>query len=157
MVKGLETYLTWTGILSQLSDLKSMLEIKGSRDLISANRSELNGYDFFYHDGVFEIQSWALISGLMARAISPPHDPVHAGTGLRHSARGGRPTGEQWVLRGYGWDESLIDGLRCYSDMYLYRLGGGWLHDRSNLVLICYNHILYIRNSNKLETKSVTW
>jgi hypothetical protein len=23
--------------------------------------------------------------------------------------------------------------------MYLYRLEGGWLHDRSNLVLICYN------------------
>jgi hypothetical protein len=35
--------------------------------------------------------------------------------------------------------------------MYLYRLGGGWLHYRSNIVLICYNHILYIRNSNKLE------
>jgi hypothetical protein len=29
------------------------------------------------------------------------------------------------------------------------------LHDRSNLVLICYNHILSVRNSNKLETKSV--
>jgi hypothetical protein len=29
------------------------------------------------------------------------------------------------------------------------------LYDRSNLVLICYNHILSIRNSNKLETKSV--
>jgi hypothetical protein len=25
------------------------------------------------------------------------------------------------------------------------------LYDRSNLVLICYNHIIYIRNSNKLE------
>jgi hypothetical protein len=30
------------------------------------------------------------------------------------------------------------------------------LHDRSNLVLICYNPILSIRNSNKLKTKSVT-
>jgi hypothetical protein len=49
-----------------------------------------------------------------------------------------------------------MDGLRCYDCMYLYRLRVGWLHDRSNLVLICYNHILYIRNSNKLETKSVT-
>jgi hypothetical protein len=29
------------------------------------------------------------------------------------------------------------------------------LHDRSNLILICYNHILSVRNSNKLETKSV--
>jgi hypothetical protein len=27
--------------------------------------------------------------------------------------------------------------------MYLYRLGGGWLNNRSNLVLICYNNILY--------------
>jgi hypothetical protein len=52
--------------------------------------------------------------------------------------------------------ESMIDGLRCYDDMYLYRLGGRWLHDRSNLVLICYNVILSIRNSNKRETKSVT-
>jgi hypothetical protein len=30
------------------------------------------------------------------------------------------------------------------------------LHDRTNLVLIYYNHIISIRNSNKLETKSVT-
>jgi hypothetical protein len=29
------------------------------------------------------------------------------------------------------------------------------LHDRSNLVLISYNPILSIRNSNKLKTKSV--
>jgi hypothetical protein len=50
----------------------------------------------------------------------------------------------------------MIDDLRCYGGMYLYRLGGGWLHDRSNLVLIHYNPILSIRNSNKLETKSVT-
>jgi hypothetical protein len=27
------------------------------------------------------------------------------------------------------------------------------LHDRSNLVLICYNHILSIRNSNELESR----
>jgi hypothetical protein len=27
------------------------------------------------------------------------------------------------------------------------------LHDRSNLVLICYNHILSVRNSNKLESR----
>jgi hypothetical protein len=71
---------------------------------------------------------------------------------------------------------SLIDGLRCYGGMYLigWEVGGYmidliWylsvtiisyilgtltnskpnpLHDRSNLVLICYNHILSIRNSN---------
>uniref|UniRef100_A0A804NSI1 Uncharacterized protein n=1 Tax=Zea mays TaxID=4577 RepID=A0A804NSI1_MAIZE len=53
-------------------------------------------------------------------------------------------------------DESIIDGLRCYGGIYLYRLGDGWLHDRSNLVLIYYNHILSITISNKLETKSVT-
>jgi hypothetical protein len=60
------------------------------------------------------------------------------------------------VLRGYRGDESMIDGLRCYGGIYLHRLGGGWLDDRSNLVLICYNHIQSVRNSNKLETKSVT-
>jgi hypothetical protein len=60
------------------------------------------------------------------------------------------------LLRGYGGDVSMIDGFRCYGGIYLYRLGGGWLQDRSNPVLICYNCILYIRNSNKLETKSVT-
>jgi hypothetical protein len=60
------------------------------------------------------------------------------------------------VIRGYIEDESIIDGLRCYGGMSLYRLGGGWLHGRSNLVLIYYNLILSIRNSNKLETKFVT-
>jgi hypothetical protein len=60
------------------------------------------------------------------------------------------------LLRGYRGDESMIDGLRCYGGMYLYRPGGGWFRDRSNLVLICYNHIISVRNSNKLETKSVT-
>jgi hypothetical protein len=130
----------------------------------------------FDHDGVFEIQSWVFITGSTARAVSPPHDPVHAGTGLRHPTRGGKPTGERWLLQGYGWDEFLIDDLRCYGSMYLYRLGDGWLHDRSiwyvsvtiisyllgtltkskpnllhdrsNLILICYNHILCGRNPN---------
>jgi hypothetical protein len=41
------------------------------------------------------------------------------------------------LLRGYRGDESMVEGLRCYGGMYLYRLGGGWLHDRSNLILIC--------------------
>jgi hypothetical protein len=58
--------------------------------------------------------------------------------------------------RGYRGDESTIDGLRCYGGMYLYRLRGEWLHDRSNLVLMCYNFFLSIRNLKKLETKSVT-
>jgi hypothetical protein len=40
------------------------------------------------------------------------------------------------LLRGYRGDESIIYGLRCYGGMYLYRLGGGWLYDRSNLILI---------------------
>jgi hypothetical protein len=29
------------------------------------------------------------------------------------------------------------------------------LHDKSNLVLMCYNPILSVRNSNKLKTKSI--
>jgi hypothetical protein len=60
------------------------------------------------------------------------------------------------LLRGYREDESMIDDLKCYGGMYLYRLRGEWLHDRSNIVLICYNPIISFRNSNKLETKSVT-
>jgi hypothetical protein len=58
--------------------------------------------------------------------------------------------------RDYRRYDYMIDGLRCYGGIHLYRLGGGWLNDRSNLILICYNLILSIRNSNKLETKSVT-
>jgi hypothetical protein len=46
------------------------------------------------------------------------------------------------LLRDYRGDESMVDGLRCYGGMYLYRLRGEWLHDRSNLILICYNDIL---------------
>jgi hypothetical protein len=30
------------------------------------------------------------------------------------------------------------------------------LHDKSNPILICYNHILSVRNSKKLEIKSFT-
>jgi hypothetical protein len=133
-----------------------MLEIKGSRDLISANRSEINGYAFWSWWGIWDsiVSAHHRIDG---QGRFSPQKSVHAGTGLRHPARGGRPTGKLWLLRGYGWDESLIDGLRCYGGMYLYRLGGGQLHDRSNIVLICYNHILYIRNSDKLVPKSVTW
>ena len=50
----------------------------------------------------------------------------------------------------------MIDSLRCYGGMYLYKLGVGWLHDKSNMILIYYNHIIFVRNSNKLETKSAT-
>jgi hypothetical protein len=39
--------------------------------------------------------------------------------------------------------------IKFHAYKYLFNL----LHDRSNLVLICYNHILYIRNSNKLKTR----
>jgi hypothetical protein len=101
----------------------------------------------FDHDGVFEIQSWALINGSTPGSFLPR-------TILFTPERGCSilppPTGERWLLRGYGWYESLIDGLRCYCGMYLYRLGGGWLHDGSNMVLIYYNHTytLGITNSN---------
>jgi hypothetical protein len=78
----------------------------------------------------------------------------------------------------------MIGGLRCYGGMYYigwevggymihliwylsvtilsYLLGSlinskpNMLHDRSNQILICYNHILSVRNSNKLEIKYVT-
>jgi hypothetical protein len=41
------------------------------------------------------------------------------------------------LLRGYRGYESMIDDLRCYDDIYLYRLGGGWLH-KYTTDLICY-------------------
>jgi hypothetical protein len=48
----------------------------------------------------------------------------------------------------------MIDGLRCYDGMYLYRLGDGWLHNRSNLLLIYYNPILdgWLHNCRRFET-----
>ena len=34
------------------------------------------------------------------------------------------------LLRGYIGDESMVDALRCYGDMYLYKLGdGGYVKD----------------------------
>jgi hypothetical protein len=34
------------------------------------------------------------------------------------------------LLRGYIGDESMVDALRCYGDMYLYKLGdGGYVTD----------------------------
>jgi hypothetical protein len=136
-------------IPSQLSDLKSTLKIKGSRDLISSNKFEINDYD---------LRSWW---GIWDSIVSAHHriDGQGRFSPTRSCSRrnGAVASCPRWLLRGYGWDESLIDGLRCYGDMYLYRLRGGWLHDRYNLVLICNNHILYIWNSNKLEPKSVTW
>jgi hypothetical protein len=130
----------------------------------------------FDHDGAVDIQSWALITRSTARAVSPLHDPIHAETGLRHPTRGGRPTGERWLLRGYGWDEYLIDGLMCYGCMYYIgqKVGGymidliwylsviilscllgtltnskpNQLHDMSNLLSTSYNPILSFRNSN---------
>jgi hypothetical protein len=38
------------------------------------------------------------------------------------------------LLRGYKGDESIVDVLRCYGGMYLYRQGGERLYDRSNMV-----------------------
>jgi hypothetical protein len=80
---------------------------------------------------------------------------IGRGVTARHAPRA-TTRARAWVLGRHYRDESMIDSLSYYGGMYLYRLGGGWLHDRFNLVLICYNHILYIRNSNKLETKYVT-
>jgi hypothetical protein len=60
-----------------------------------------------------------------------------------------------WEVGGY-----MID-LICYLSITTisYILGTltnskpNILHDRSNWVLICYNHILSIRNSNKLKSR----
>jgi hypothetical protein len=62
-----------------------------------------------------------------------------------------------WEVGGY-----MIDLIRYLSvTMLSYLLGTltnskpNLLPNRSNLVLICYNPILSVRNYNKLETKSV--
>jgi hypothetical protein len=60
-----------------------------------------------------------------------------------------------WVVGGY-----MIDLIWYLSVTTIFFILGtltnsnlNLLHDRSNLVLICYNHILSIRNSNKLESR----
>jgi hypothetical protein len=62
-----------------------------------------------------------------------------------------------WEVGGYMID--LIWYLSVTTISYilgtLTNLKPNLLHDRSNLVLIYYNPILSIRNSNNLETKSV--
>jgi hypothetical protein len=63
-----------------------------------------------------------------------------------------------WEVGGYILD--LIWYLSVTTISYilgtLTNLKPNLLHDRSNLVLIYYNPILSIRNSNKLEAKSIT-
>jgi hypothetical protein len=62
-----------------------------------------------------------------------------------------------WEVGGYMID--LIWYLSVTTISYilgtLINLKPNPLHDRSNLVLICYNLILSIRNSDKLEIKSI--
>jgi hypothetical protein len=45
---------SWTGIQCQRSDPNLTLEIKGSRDLISANRFKINGYAFRSRWGIWD-------------------------------------------------------------------------------------------------------
>jgi hypothetical protein len=63
-----------------------------------------------------------------------------------------------WEVGGYMTDLIWYLSITIISYLLetLTNLKPNMLHDRSNLVFICYNHILSIRKSNKLETKSVT-
>jgi hypothetical protein len=150
-----------------------MLEIKGSRDLISPidPRSTATIFD---HDGVFEIQSWALITGRW---------PGQRGCGILPVVVGSPASGGWWEAMDdmslwlmawcvmvacifIGWEVGgymidLIWYLSVTTISYILETltnsNQNMLHDRSNLVLICHSHIIYIRNPNKLEPKSVTW
>jgi hypothetical protein len=138
----------------------------------------------FDHDGVFEIQSWALITGSTARAVSPrtimftPEQgcdilPVVASPLARGGCCEAMDEMSLWlmawgVMVAYiyiGWKVGgyMIDLISyLYVTTIFYILGTltnskpNMLHDRSNLILICYNPILSIRNPNKLVSKIVT-
>jgi hypothetical protein len=132
--------------------------------------------------GVFEIQSWALITGstTLPRTIMFMLEhgygilPVVAGPPMSGGCCMAMDEMSLWLMVWgvmveciyIGWEVGgyMIDLIwYLYVTTISYILGTltnsklNLLHDRSNLVLICYNHILSIRNSNKLETKFVTW
>ena len=135
----------------------------------------------FDHDGVFEIQSWALITRSMAEPFLPStilfmpewgYDILPAVAGPPTSGGCCEAMDEMslWLMAWgvmvaciyIGWEVGgyMIDLIWYLSVTTIsYILGTltnskpNLLHDRSNLVLICYNHILSIRNSNKLESR----
>jgi hypothetical protein len=155
-----------------------MLEIKGSRDLISANISEINDYDFRSRWGTWD-------SIVNHERSSPDRQPgsflprtilftLERGCGILPAVAGPPVSGgcfeamdemSLWLMaRGVivaciyiGWEVGgyMLD-LSWYSSVTIisYLLGTltnskpNTLHDRSNMVLICYNHILSVRNSN---------
>jgi hypothetical protein len=161
-----------------------MLEIKGSRNLISANRSQINA-TIFDHDGYLRFNRDHSSLDRWPRPFLPrtilfrPErgcDILPAVAGPQASGGCCEAMDEMslwlmvWgVMVAYfyiGWEVGgYMKDLICYLSVTTisYILGTltnsklNLLHDRSNLVLICYNPILSIRNSNKLKTKSVTW
>jgi hypothetical protein len=129
-------------IPSQPSDLKSMLKIKGSCDLISVNGSEINGYEFRSRWGI-----WDLIMSAHHRIDGQGSFSPARFCSRRNGATTSCPRWQAhrravaaarlWMR--WGFD----DGLRCYGGMYLDRMGGGWLHDRSNLYLSLQPYPIY--------------
>jgi hypothetical protein len=142
-------------ILSQPSDLKITFEIKGSHNLISVNRSEINDYDFRSRCGIWD----SIMSAHHQIDVQGHFSPARSCSRWNGAAT----SYPRWqahrraVAAARLWMRWVFDWWLEVWWYILYRPGGGWLHERSNLVLICYNHILYIRNSNKLNQKYVTW
>jgi hypothetical protein len=171
-------------IPSQSSDLKSTLEIKGSRDLISANRSKINSYYFLSRWGIWDsiMSAYHRIDdqGRFSHAWSSSHWNRAAASCPRWQAhRQAVAAARLWMIWVFDWwlevlwwhvlygpggglvMIDLIGYLSVTTISYILRtltnLKPSLLHDRSNMVLIYYSSILSIRNFNKLETKSVTW
>jgi hypothetical protein len=133
----------------------------------------------FDHDGVFENQSWALITESMARAVSPPHMilfTLERGYGILPVVAGPPASGgcceamddmSLWLMTWgvmvaciyIGWEvgDYMIDLIWYLSVTTTFYILGTltnpnqhMIHDICNLILTCYNHILSIRNSNKI-------
>jgi hypothetical protein len=130
----------------------------------------------FGHDGLFEIQSWALITGSMARAVSPRTImfTLERGCGILPAVAGPPASGgcckamdemSLWLMAWgvmvaciyIGWEVGgyMIDLIWYLSVITIsYILGTltnskpNMLHGKSNLVLMCYNPIIFVRNSN---------
>jgi hypothetical protein len=168
-------------IPSQPLDLKSTLKIKGSHDLISTNKFEINGYDFLSRWGIWDsiVSAHHRIDGQGRFSPRTIMFTPERGCGILPAVVG-PPASDGccedmdemslWLMAWgvimaciyIGWEVGgyMID-LIWYLSLTIisYILGTltnsnpNLLHDRSNLVLICYNLILSIRNSNKLNSR----
>jgi hypothetical protein len=157
-----------------------MLEIKGFRDLISTNRSEINDYDFQSQWGI-----WDSIVSAHHQIDGQGHFSPVRSCSRRNGAAASCPWWQyhwwascceamdemnlllmawgvimaciyiDWEVGGYMIDLIWNLSVTTISNILgtLINSNPNLLHDWSNLVLIYYNPILSIRNSNKHESR----